>query len=329
METNVISTKEIPDFGQTFNSFTYLLKKDMSKKLTTAEFIKKSQDIHKEKYDYSKVEYVSNNVKVKIICPTHGEFLQRPNDHVSKKVGCPACSGRGRTSEQFISELKKVHGNEYDYSKVIYTGIDNEIIISCKSHGDFLQSAYTHIKGSGCPKCKGEKMSNRQLSTLSYFIERAQKIHGEKYDYSLVDYKKGTMKVQIKCKQHGIFEQIPDSHLQGRGCPSCSESKGEKIIKTFLETNNVYFERQKMFENCKDIRKLPFDFYLPEYNTCIEFNGIHHYKPVEYFGGIKTTKSQQKRDVIKNNFCLENNISLLVIKYTDNIENVLKNFLFL
>lgn len=329
METNVISTKEIPDFGQTFNSFTYLLKKDMSKKLTTAEFIKKSQDIHKEKYDYSKVEYVSNNVKVKIICPTHGEFLQRPNDHVSKKVGCPACSGRGRTSEQFISELKKVHGNEYDYSKVIYTGIDNEIIISCKSHGDFLQSAYTHIKGSGCPKCKGEKMSNRQLSTLSYFIERAQKIHGEKYDYSLVDYKKGTMKVQIKCKQHGIFEQIPDSHLQGRGCPSCSESKGEKMISKILSDLNIDYLREKKFEDCKGkVHKLPFDFYLPDYNICIEYDGEQHFKLKNNSFGAGEEKSKinfeklVQNDKIKNEYCVNNNILLIRIRYDENILNV-------
>mgnify|MGYP000290591655 CR=1 FL=1 len=293
-------------------------------------FIERAKNTHGDKYDYSLVDYKNNYTKIKIYCKEHGIFEQLPKNHLNGS-GCFRCNGTKKSdTNEFIANSNIVHKNKYDYSKTIYLGANVDVEILCPIHGLFKQRASRHLIGSICPKCNHTQSSNSQRDSKEQFIEKAKKVHGVQFDYSNVVYINNKTKIEIICKKHGSWWQTPINHIKNKQkCPFCNESKGEKIIKTFLETNNVYFERQKMFENCKDIRKLPFDFYLPEYNTCIEFNGIHHYKPVEYFGGIKTTKSQQKRDVIKNNFCLENNISLLVIKYTDNIENVLKNFLFL
>lgn len=332
VETKVISTKETPDFGQTFNFFIYLSNKgDMSKKLTTEKFIEKAKLIHGDKYNYTLVKYVNNHTKIKLICSTHGEFEQRPNDHISKKTGCPLCSGKGRTTEKFIEELKKVHGSNFDYSKVVYTGIDNNINIVCLNHGEFFQSAYTHLKGHGCPKCKNEKLSIMNLSSLEYFINKAKVAHGDRYDYSLVDYKKGTIKVKIQCKQHGLFEQIPDSHLQGRGCPLCSESKGEKKVSKILSEINIDYVREKKFDNCKGEKSsLRFDFYLPDYSCCIEYDGKQHFEYREGAFGASEEKAKinfeklKINDERKNKFCLANAIKLIRIKFDDS-ENEIFN----
>ena len=116
------------------------------------------------------------------------------------------------------------------------------------------------------------------------------------------------------CPLHGIFNQVASNHLTGQGCPICKESKGEKEIREFLTTNNVKFNHQHKFKDCKNILPLPFDFYLPEHNTCIEFNGRQHYEPIDYFGGVNGFKSTQFRDKIKYDYCKNNKITLFIIK---------------
>jgi hypothetical protein len=102
-------------------------------------------------------------------------------------------------------------------------------------------------------------------------------------------------------------------HLSGKGCSICNESKGEKLIYNFLVNNNIKFVKQKRFLDCKNVHTLPFDFYLPDYNVCIEYNGEQHYNPVKYFGGIKSFNLQKINDNIKSNYCLQNNIKLIII----------------
>ena len=119
-------------------------------KLTTEEFIKKAREVHGDKYDYSKVEYVFNKTEVCIICREHDEFWQKPKNHLSG-YGCPICSGRKkmRTSD-FIKKARSVHGEKYDYSKVEYNGNSEKVCIICPEHGEFWQRAGEHLKGKGC-----------------------------------------------------------------------------------------------------------------------------------------------------------------------------------
>lgn len=121
---------------------------------TTREFIEKARNVHGDKYDYSKVEYVKSNEKICIICPQHGEFLQTPASHLNG-CGCPFCGGNIKdTTETFIEKAKNVHGDEYDYSKVEYVNSQTPIKIICQKHGEFWQSPNNHIsKKYGCPKC--------------------------------------------------------------------------------------------------------------------------------------------------------------------------------
>ena len=195
--------------------------------MNTQEFIEKARAIHGDKYDYSKVEYVNAKTKVCIICREHGEFWQLPNNHThgTHPQGCPKCNGViRRTTEQFISEAKSVHGDKYDYSKVEYKNNNTKICIICPEHGEFWQNPATHLKGCGCAKCSGlEKITTEE------FIEKAKAIHGDKYDYSKVEYVNAKTKVCIICPEHGEFWKLPYVHLKGQGCTLCSNRKlGDK-----------------------------------------------------------------------------------------------------
>jgi superfamily II DNA or RNA helicase len=190
----------------------------MSRKLTTEEFIKRAKEVHGDKYDYSKVEYKSAKEKVCIICPLHGEFWQIPSNHLHG-YGCPKCSGKNRTTEDFIAEARKIHGDKYDYSKVEYVNTKTKVCIICPEHGEFWQNPCDHLIGKGCPKCSGVNKSNTEE-----FVKKAKEIHGDKYDYSKVFYINNKTKVCIICTEHGEFWQTPINHLNGQGCPICCES---------------------------------------------------------------------------------------------------------
>jgi very-short-patch-repair endonuclease len=164
----------------------------------------------------------------------------------------------------------------------------------------------------------------RKLAT-EQFIEKAKKVHGNKYDYSLTEYNNSRNLVEIICPVHGSFWQMPHTHInRGHGCPKCSESQGEKKIRIFLESNNINYEYQKSFNKCRNKRQLYFDFYLPEYNYLIEFDGKQHYGLVEFW--TDNYEDTQTNDKIKNEFARENGIYLLRIPYweIDNIEDILK-----
>lgn len=206
---------------------------------TVDDFITKALKIHGDLYDYSLTEYINNNSKVKIVCPEHGVFEQTPSSHL-RGSKCPTCSGkRSLKKEEFISISSKIHKNKFDYSSVIYKGVDVKVTIICPHHGSFDQIPYTHMKGHGCAKCAQEENSLKQTLSKEEFITNAQRIHGNKYDYSLVDYINAHTKVSIICKEHGVFYQTPNNHLgnkgKGKDCPECAG-------RTFLGKNK-FIER--------------------------------------------------------------------------------------
>jgi len=287
---------------------------------TTEEFIEDAINIHGNTYSYSLVDYKNNYTKVKIICSKHGEFEQRPKDHL-KKNRCPKCYGnKKKTTEIFIEDAINIHGNKYDYNLVDYKNNHTKVIINCRKHGRFEQKPNDHLSNRGCPKCYGTSKK-----TTEEFIEDAIDVHGNTYDYSLVDYNNAQAKVIINCRKHGKFEQKPYSHLNGHGCPNCfNSSRGEQRIKKMLIENETLFEQQKTFPKCKNLRLLYFDFYLPDYNLCIEYDGKQHYKPTKFFGGIEEFKKVRKRDEIKTIYCKNNGIKLLRIKYNEDIKEKLE-----
>ena len=244
---------------------------------TCDEFIRKANEVHNGKFDYSKVEYVNSLAKVCIICPVHGEFWQVAGNHLNGQ-GCPECakehSGEYTRSnnEKFIENAKLVHGDEYDYSKVDYVNNRVKVMITCKIHGDFEQTPHNHLNGQGCPKCKAFKIIDKITSNTDEFIEKAKKIHGDKYDYSKVEYTRNSIPVEIICNKHGSFIQTPASHLSGCGCPKCAFhlSKGEDdIYKLVKQYDDNAIQRTK-----KIIPPFELDIYSEKYNLAIEFDGL-------------------------------------------------------
>lgn len=192
------------------------------KKHTTDTFIELSSKKHNNVYLYDKVNYVNNTTKVCITCIKHGDFWMTPANHLFGQ-GCPKCGIERRSMQRmgnqsdFIKNAIEKHGNKYDYSKVVYNGVDTNVCIICKEHGEFYQTPYRHLRNSiGCPKCS----NNVKLSTEE-FIKRAKERHGNTYDYSKVVYIDSTKRVRIICPIHGEFLAIPANHLQGCGCPKC------------------------------------------------------------------------------------------------------------
>jgi hypothetical protein len=188
---------------------------------TTEEFIGEAKVKHGDKYDYSKVNYINSSTKVIIGCPIHGDFLQTPTGHLHNS-GCQKCGGNMKlTLNEFIERAKAVHGDKYDYSLVKYKNIDERVWIICPEHGKWQQTPNSHLHGNGCPICARNRLGEGQRLTHEQFIEKAKVKHGDKYDYSKVNYVNNNTKVIIRCLIHGDFEQIPASHFIGTGCPKC------------------------------------------------------------------------------------------------------------
>ena len=288
-------------------------------KITQEEFIDRANLIHKRKYNYSKLNYINSKTKIEIICPVHGSFLQLPWRHLEGK-GCPLCGrikqreSKLKSNEDFIKELETLYGDKYIYTKVKYQGSHKDILLICPTHGEFKRKADACLHGCGCPKCHYQKISQSLTYTTKDFIDKANKVHNNRYNYCETNYINSKAKLKILCPIHGAFYQNAALHLQGNGCPKCNESKGERIIRNWLEHHNIKYIAQYRFNDCRNKKPLPFDFYLPEYNTCIEFDGEQHYKTPKDW--LPIDNSQIKvNDSIKTNYCKEYNIKLIRIPY--------------
>ena len=311
----------------------------MGKKLTTEEFVKKAKKIHGDKYLYNKSIYINAKTSVEIICKKHGSFLQTPNEHVYGKCGCKKCSAERVSNMQmldtneFVKRATLIHNNKYDYYKSIYSAYHSKVDIICRLHGVFKQTPADHLNGKGCPLCAIVENHNKSRMCIDEFIKRSIIIHGNKYDYSVAKYGSNCdEKINIICKIHGLFKQSPYVHLHGSGCPKCNNSKGEAALRRCLKDLSISFIEQKKFDKCKFINNLLFDFYLPDINTCIEYDGEQHFKPSRFSNSvsiddaIKKFENQQIKDNIKNKFCLNNNIKLVRIRHVrkDHYSNIME-----
>lgn len=282
----------------------------LGKYLTKEEFVDKVISVHGDRYTYNNVDYRSARDKINITCHKHGDFKQTPNSHLNGN-GCPGCYNETRfmTTEGFIEKACAVHGNRYDYSKVEYVSNKHPVTIGCKTHGDFRQPPNTHLNSNGCYKCGKDGLKITQED----WIKRANEAHKNYYDYSKLSYVNNREPVTITCPKHGDFEQRASTHLRGSGCRKCWISKGESRILEILEEEGVEFSREYTIPSV--INKYRFDFYLPEYKLLIEYHGIQHYEPIDYFGGVDTLEYIQANDQNKRILAKASGHILLEIKY--------------
>lgn len=258
-------------------------------------------------------------------------------------------SRRKLSTEEFIERSNKIHNYKYDYSITNYVNSKTKVDILCKEHGVFTLTPADHLRGSprntngiigcGCPKCGEISRIKSRRKTQSQYIEQAKSIHGELYDYSNLVYVNSTTPLQIICKKHGVFLQRPEVHLNGLGCPKCSNnlSKGEKQIIDILDSYNINYETQKRFKDLyytNPRAKLRFDFYLPDYNILLEYHGEQHYLPINIKGRINNEAIQHQllykthiKDKIKEDYAESSGFLYEIIKYDDDIRTRLAEIL--
>ena len=310
-------------------------RKAQKQRLSEQEVIARIKSIHGNRYDYSLFAYVDMHTKCKIICKEHGMFEQAPHEHI-KGYGCPYCSNRVKiTKEMFIEKARKKFGDKFLYEKVNFVDMKTPIEIICPKHGTIIMTPNKHLNSKfGCIKCAYNHISERQTYSREKFVEKAKEIWGETYDYSLINdenYIDTNHKVPIVCKEHGTWMQKVKNHLNGQGCPKCSFSRGEKRVEMVLSRLGVeYIHQYKIASNFifSENSSFKVDFYLPSYNTIIEYNGQQHYKEVPMFHA-RNLEQQKQRDAYLQKYCRENKIKLIEIPYWefDNIENILKKAL--
>ncbi len=266
-----------------------------------SKFIEYCSNKHNNKYDYSKVSFQTQSEKIEIICPEHGPFSQIASQH--KIYGCRYCSYEFRaaqkrtTLDEFLRRCELKHNNTYDYSLVGYIkNINQKIEIICKKHGIFTQSVEMHMNSQGCVKCYREIQGKCNILSQEFVISKLEEANTD-YTFNNVCYTDSATKINVTCKKHGDFRVAYHNFLKGSGCPKCKESKGENAVRLFLEKNDIkYYQEFRVKDN--DNLHI-FDFYLPEENIFIEFQGKQHYVPIEFFGGIESHTKQKYKDLGK------------------------------
>lgn len=286
----------------------------MPRMKTNEEYI---QECKEKGLDLPIEDYKGALTKINHKCKNGHIYLQTPSDHLHKLSGCPTCSGnKKKTPQDYLNECKD---KGYDLPIEDYKGVTTKINHKCKYGHIYSQTPSSHLRGQGCPECYG----NKQKTPEGYLQECKE----NGLDLPIEEYKGSYTKINHNCKNGHTYPQTPHNHLRGRGCPVCNESHGEKFIRTYLDKNHIKYIPQKTFEGLKDTQPLSYDFYLPDYNTLIEYQGIQHYEEAEFFGGKEQFKVQQFHDKIKRDYAKDNGYKLLELHYTLDTQDKVNNYL--
>ena len=257
--------------------------------------------------------YISNHKKILHRCKIDGyEWYISPDNALHNK-GCPKCAGNAKkTHYEYTQEVALINPN-IDILGV-YVNDSTKILHKCKLDGyEWRAKPNNILHGKGCPMCAGNI-----LKTHSQYIKEVESIN-ENIEVVGV-YINATTPISHRCKVDGCeWLARPSSILDGQGCPLCCNSHGENAIHKYLDARNIKFISQYAFDDCRNKRKLPFDFYLPEYNLCIEYDGIQHFQPVVIFGGEIAFERQKANDKIKTDYCKVRNINLIRINYQQDV----------
>ena len=266
----------------------------MSKKKTKEEFLEIASVLHGHKFDYSKIDYITTQKKVEIVCSIHGSFFQTPSNHM-KGQGCPECGKISRSlsqrssAESFVISSQKIHGDRYDYSDVDYVNTMTKVKVICHVHGSFEVRPNSHLNGNGCLACG--RISARENIVLDYskFIERAEKVHKDRYRYMSESYVNYTSKMTMFCLEHGFFKQTPHSHISMKaGCPKCGNRQAgisnqkdwETVLDLFISVhgNRFAYDNSKYKDVSHKIR------------IKCDKHGWFEQKPYQHYGGAGCMK---------------------------------------
>lgn len=268
--------------------------------------------------------YQGTDTKIKVKHNKCGKVYEvKPSDFISAKRRCPYCYGKiKKTDAQFKQEVFNLVGNEYTFLDD-YVNIDVKIRVKHNKCGNIYKvQPYSFLKGVRCPYCNGGiKKSNEDFKKGVYDLVGN--------DYTFLDpYVNSGTKIKVKHNKCGnIYEVTPNNFLQGYRCPYCNSPKGETIITKLLDTLNINYEYQKTFEDLKDKSYLSYDFYIPNRNILIEYQGIQHYQPIDHFGGNDRFTVQQKHDQMKLEYAKDHGYNLITVPYTEDTFSKIKKYL--
>ena len=284
-------------------------------------------------------------VMVKVVCDYCGEeydvawYHQREIQDKNEKNACYNCRHLKRYENDLVKRQQNLYTKCLNVCKqkgyVLVTkkeDIKNNstyIIYICPKHGEHRMRIYNFLNGRSCPDCNHDNASEKYRLSPDEVEKRISDLGGKllnKQDY--INRTERNLVIEcIYCGEPFTTSLVLFTQHGGQMCPNCkdAESIGERRVRNYLESNNILFEQEKWFSNCRDIKPLPFDFYLPNYNMLIEFDGKQHYEQGHFTHSHLSYT--QAHDAIKDNYCKENNINLLRIPYwdIDNIETILNN----
>ena len=271
--------------------------------------------------------YIDSKTKIEHRCRIDGHVWPAFSSNILKGHGCSECAKRNlhnmfaKDHNDYVNEVLLINPNIEVVGK--YINNNTPILHRCIKHDVEWDATPSHIlQGYGCAKCKSEKIYSSKVKDISTYIYEVSNI--DKNIDVVGTYVNARTPILHHCKLCGCdWNPTPDNILSGYGCPECRFSKGEKTIKQFLVDNKIDYISQYVFPDCKNFHALPFDFYIPEYNLCIEYDGIQHFEAVDFFGGEEALKKQRHNDSIKTEYCINNEIKLLRIRYDQDIVNVL------
>lgn len=259
-------------------------------------------------------KYVNAKTKVLHRCKIDGCEWDTTPDIILHGHGCPICAGNKKyIHEEYVEKVANVNSNIEVVDK--YIDSFTNILHRCKIDGYEWEARPSSILyGSGCPKCAKINSTAHTMKTHESYVEELKiknpfVLANEEY----INAKTKIEHICLKCEYK--WTALPFKILEGQGCPKCKDSKGEKNVSYWLDANNIMYIRQKTFDDCRDKNVLRFDFYLPNYNVLIEYQGKQHYVPVDHFGGKESFCEVVKRDKIKEEYCKKNNIPLFTIPY--------------
>ena len=272
-----------------------------------------------EQYGYKVIDdsYKDSRTPINVICPKGHTWKVTFGHFKGNNCRCAECRKlERRYSENVI--LETLNNNGYKLNNVFIKNEATYVNITCPK-GHVYECSFESFKNKGrtCRKCSGSH---------KHTIEEV-KDFANQYGYEVISdtYLNNKTHLIFKCPKDHKFSMRFDHFKSGARCPFCRESKGEKDILKYLDEHNVKYIRQYRYEDCRDVKPLPFDFYLPDYNICIEYDGELHYKSIDFYGGEEELMRQQNRDNIKTQYCKDNNITLIRIPYWDlnNINKIL------
>ncbi len=277
-------------------------------------------------------DYDGHQGKIKCQCKQCGHIWEQTYSNLKRGRACPICARKRNEEARRLKGKSNFFNSIKDRSIVClseYINSSTKIELQCLICGNKWKATPNKIvSGRGCPECKKKKLGLHNKKTQEYIIQKFIEQHGDKYDYSKVEYKNYKTKVCIICPEHGEFWQTPSDHISGNGCPRCNQSHGESKICLYLNNLNVEYIQQYKLQVPLDISKKGYilvDFYIPSLNTFIEYNRIQHYIPIKHFGGELKFKIQQARDEYLIRYCKNKGINLKIIKYNENIQDNLND----